>query len=145
MQYGKEPVQIQAARENICKRKEPLTFFHLTCVLGTEDDHFFLGKVDSNRCGRGHTSSVAIGRERPGVIDGVIRVEMDKLLSGWPDEHVAHKERMVGAGADHANIDPVLLIPSRKTVDDVDTIASVQVVDSTLSVDFPDLQYDQLA
>jgi hypothetical protein len=47
---------------------------------------------------------------------------------------------MVGAGADDAHADPVLLIPAGETVDDVDAVAGVEVVDSTLAVDLPDLQ-----
>lgn len=46
---------------------------------------------------------------------------------------------MVGSCANNANIDPVPLIPSGETVDDIDTIPCVQVVDSAFPVDFPDL------
>jgi hypothetical protein len=46
---------------------------------------------------------------------------------------------MVGAGADDANADAVLLVPSRVTVNDVDPIPRVEVVNSTLAVDLPDL------
>ena len=46
---------------------------------------------------------------------------------------------MVGTGADDTDIDTVALIPAGKTVNDVDTIPGVEVVDSTLTVDSPDL------
>lgn len=48
---------------------------------------------------------------------------------------------MVGTSADDPDIDPVLLVPACVTVDDVDSIASVQIVDRTLSIDPPDLRY----
>jgi hypothetical protein len=46
---------------------------------------------------------------------------------------------MVGTGADNTDIDAVALVPAGKAIDDVDTIASVEIVDSTLAVDSPDL------
>jgi hypothetical protein len=46
---------------------------------------------------------------------------------------------MVGAGADNSDLDTVLLVPAGKTVNDIDTASGVEVVDSTFSVDLPDL------
>lgn len=47
---------------------------------------------------------------------------------------------MVGASADDTNADTVLLVPAGITVDDVDAVTGVEVVDSTLTVDLPDLR-----
>lgn len=115
------------------------TLLHLTGVLGTEDDHLLLGEVDSDGGGRGHALSVTVGGERASVVDGVVGVEVLELLTGRADEHVAHEESMVGAGADNTDTDAVLLVPAGVTVDDVDAIPGVEVVDSTLTVDLPDL------
>jgi hypothetical protein len=52
---------------------------------------------------------------------------------------------MVGARADNADTDPVLFVPASIAVDDVDAVAGVEVVDGTLSVDFPDLGVTMLA
>ena len=46
---------------------------------------------------------------------------------------------MVGAGADHAHVDPVALVPAGVPIDDVDAVASVEVVDRAFAVDAPDL------
>lgn len=46
---------------------------------------------------------------------------------------------MVCAGTDNADLDPVALVPSCETIDDIDSAAGVEVVDGTLSVDTPDL------
>jgi len=46
---------------------------------------------------------------------------------------------MVGAGADNADLDLVTLVPSCESVDNVDAVAGVEVVDGTLAVDLPDL------
>lgn len=46
---------------------------------------------------------------------------------------------MVGARADNPHANPVALIPAGESIDDVDAIPGVEVVNSTLSVDSPDL------
>jgi hypothetical protein len=46
---------------------------------------------------------------------------------------------VVGARADDAHLDAVLLVPAGIAVDDVDAIPGVEVVDSTFAVDPPDL------
>lgn len=66
-------------------------------------------------------------------------MEVLELLTAGPDEHVAHEESMVGAGADNANVDAVALVPAGETIDNVDAVAGVEVVDSALAVDTPDL------
>jgi hypothetical protein len=112
---------------------------HLTGVLSSEDDHLLLGEVDGDGCGGGHTSSPTVGRESTSVVDHVVRVEVLQLLTAGPDEHVAHEESMVGTRADNTNVDAVALVPAGETIDNIDTVASVEVVDSTLAVDTPDL------
>lgn len=67
-------------------------------------------------------------------------MEALELLTGRADQHVAHEERMVGTGADNADLDAVLLVPTGITVNDVDAVAGVEVVDGTLAVDLPDLR-----
>src|SRR5690606_14044739 len=70
----------------------------------------------------------------------VIGGEVLELLARRPDEHVAHEQGVVGARTDHAHADPVLLIPSRIAVDDIDAIPRVEVVDGSLAVDSPHLE-----
>lgn len=115
------------------------TLLHLTGILGTQDDHLLGGEVDRDRGSRGHTLCEAVGRERTGIVDGVVGVEVLELLTSRADEHVPHEEGMIGTGADDANAYPVLLIPASVSIDDVDAVAGVEVVDSTLTVDLPDL------
>lgn len=115
------------------------TLLHLTGVLSAQDDHLLGGEVDGNRGGRGHTLSVAVGREGTGVVDGVIGVEVLELLTRRADEHVAHEESMVGTSADDTDADTVLLVPAGVSINNVDAVAGVEVVDSTFAVDLPDL------
>ena len=112
---------------------------HFTGVFGTQDDHLLFGEVDSDGGSRGHTLCEAVSRERSGVVDDIVGVEVLELLGGRADQHVTHEQGMVGTGADDTDIDTVALIPAGKTVNDVDTIPGVEVVDSTLTVDSPDL------
>lgn len=113
---------------------------HLTSVLCAEDDHFLLGKVDGDGSRRSHACRVAIRREGASVVDDIVGVEVLQLLLGGPDQHVAHEEGMVGAGADNAHADAVALVPAGKAIDDVDAVAGVEVVDGALAVDSPDLE-----
>lgn len=46
---------------------------------------------------------------------------------------------MVRASAHNANAYPVALIPTGKSIDNVDTVPGVEIIDSTLTVDTPDL------
>jgi hypothetical protein len=49
---------------------------------------------------------------------------------------------MVGTRADNTNVDAVTLIPASETIDNVNTVASVEVVNGTLAVDTPDLEVE---
>jgi hypothetical protein len=115
------------------------TLLHLSGVLGSENDHLLLGEVDSNGSGRGHSSGESVGGERSSVVDSVVGLEVDELLRLGADQHVAHEESVVGTGANNTDVDAVTLIPSGKSINDVDTVAGVEVVDGTLTVDTPDL------
>lgn len=64
---------------------------------------------------------------------------MLKIFTVRSDEHIPHEQSMVGTGADNSDFDLILLVPSCKSVDDVDTVSGIQVIDSSFSVDSPDL------
>ena len=52
------------------------TFLHLASIFRTEDDHFFVGKVDGDTGRTSHTSSISVGREGAGIVDYIIGVEV---------------------------------------------------------------------
>ena len=112
----------------------------LTSVLSTENDHLLSSEVERDGCGRGHALGVAVGGEGSGIVNGIVGVEVLKLLTSRADEHVPHEEGMVGASTDDTDADAVLLIPAGVTIDNVNTVAGVQVVDGTFAVDLPDLE-----
>ena len=116
------------------------TLLHLSGVLSTEDNHLLFGKVDGDGGGRCHTLSEAVGREGAGIVDHVVRVEVLEFFGRRSDKHVAHEESMVGARADDTDADTVAFIPSSKTINHVYAVSGVEVVDSTLTVDTPDLK-----
>jgi hypothetical protein len=131
---------LQALAWTTFKHVEDITyFFHFTSVLGTKDNHLLLSEVDRDRGGGGHAGGEAVGRESTSVVDCVVGVEVLELLAARPDEHVAHEESMVGASADNANVDAVALVPAGEAIDNVDAVTGVEVVDSALAVDTPDL------
>jgi len=72
-------------------------------------------------------------------------MEALELFSRRANQHVAHEEGVVGAGAHDAHADTVALIPAGESVNDIDAVPGVEVVDGTLTVDAPDLQWRSLA
>ena len=46
---------------------------------------------------------------------------------------------MIRSGTNNAHTDPVPLIPASITINDIDSIAGIQVVDGPFSVNSPDL------
>ena len=46
---------------------------------------------------------------------------------------------MIGSCANNSDIDSVSFVPSSETVDDIDTVPRIEIVDSPFSVDFPNL------
>lgn len=83
------------------------------------------GKVDGNTRGTGHSGGISISGKGPGIIDGVIRVEVLQLFSRRAYEHIAHEQRVVGSSSNDSNIDPVTLIPPSKAINDIDAVSSV--------------------
>ena len=112
---------------------------HLAGILRSEDDHFLLGEVDGDGGRRSHAGGISVGREGAGIVDDIVGVEAFQFFARRADEHVAHEEGMVGAGADHAHVDPVALVPASISIDDVDAVAGVEIIDRTFAVDAPDL------
>lgn len=76
------------------------------------------------------------------VVNNIIGFEMDQLLRLGPNEHVPHEQGMVGTSADNADSDSITFVPTSKAVNDVNSISSVQVVDSTFAVNPPNLKVD---
>ena len=113
------------------------TLLHLTSVFSAKDDHLLLSEIDSNTGGAGHARRISVCREGTGIVYYIVWVEVLKLRTLWADQHIAHEQGVVGAGADHPNVDPVSLVPSCISINDVDSVTSVQVIDGSLSVDFP--------
>jgi hypothetical protein len=126
-----------AFREQHFFVSEKLTL--LTSILSTKDDHLLGSEVDGDRGGRSHTLGEAVGREGTGIVDCVVGVEVLELLTRRADEHVPHEQGMVGAGADDTDANTVLFVPAGVTIDDVDAVAGVEVINGTLAVDLPDL------
>jgi len=60
-----------------------------------------------------------------------------QLISRRPDQHVAHKESVIGASAHHAYTYPVAFVPAGVAIDDVDTVPGVEVINGTFTIDTP--------
>jgi hypothetical protein len=113
---------------------------HLASIFCSEDDHLVRRKVDGDTGTRGHAEGVSVGGEGAGVVDGKVWGAVGlHLLVGGADEHVAHKETVVGARTDDTDLDSVAGVPAGVTVENVDPGAGVEIIDGTFTVDLPDL------
>jgi hypothetical protein len=66
-------------------------------------------------------------------------MEMLQLFSPRSDQHVAHEESMVSTSAHHADAYPVALVPASISVNNINAVPGVEVIDRTFAVDAPDL------
>src|ERR1700733_858446 len=98
---------------------------HLARIFCPKNDHLFIGKVDGYTRRTCHSGGISISGKGPGIIDGVIRVEVLQLFSCRAYEHIAHEQRVVGSSSNDSNIDPVTLIPSSIAINDIDAVSSV--------------------
>lgn len=112
---------------------------HLASIFGTQNDHFLLLEVDGHGGVGCHGSGISVGRESTGVVDDIVGVEVLQLFPRGTDEHVVHEQGMVGTRADDTHVDAVALVPASKTINDIDAVSGVEVVDSTFAVNTPDL------
>ena len=88
------------------------TLFHLSSVLGTEDNHLHALEVDLDGGGRGHTGSETVGRELAGIVNNKVGLaKLLELVLGGTDEHVVHEEGVVGSCANDSDLDAVLGVP----------------------------------
>ena len=114
------------------------TLLHLTGVLSTENGHLHILEVDGNGGRRGHTVSESVGGESTGVVDGEIGLaKVGELLLSGSDKHVSHEESVVSTGTDNTDLDSVLGVPAGVSINNVDSLSGIQVVNSTLSVNLP--------
>src|SRR2546421_5898894 len=98
---------------------------HLARILCAKNDHLFVSKVDGDTRRTCHSGGISISRKGPGIVDGVIRMEVLQLFSRGADEHITHEQGVVGSSGNDSNIDPVTLIPSSKAINDIDAVSSV--------------------
>jgi hypothetical protein len=78
----------------------------------------------------------AVARKDTGVVDDVIRsTKIFELIRSWANEHVMHKQGVVGAGRDNSDLDLMIGVPSRIPVEHEHLLHRVQVVDGTFSVE----------
>ena len=52
-------------------------------------------------------------------------MEVLKVFSLRPNEHVTHEESMVGTSADNPDLDSIFFVPSCKTIDDINAVSCV--------------------
>ena len=129
--HGQDPFQ---GHQVIHHREDPL--LHFTGVLGAKDYNFLSLQVYIHRGFGSHLGSVGIRWESPGIHDHVIRSpKIRELFGRWHDQHILHKEGVIGTGADDADFDPVFGVPAGKGIHHKEAFAYIQVIDGAFPVD----------
>lgn len=111
------------------------TLLHFTGIFSTENDEFatFERKVDARAGGK--RRGRRIGFELTSVEDDEVGgAEIGEFLSGRTNQHIVHEQRVIGASANNTNLKTVFRIPSGVSVDDIEMIASVQIIDGARTV-----------
>jgi len=89
-----------------------------------------------NGGGRGHVGGVAVGGEGTCIVNGEVWVaKYSKVFFCWSDQHVVHEKSVVGAGAYNTYLSGAYWVPASVAVKDVETFQSVEVDDSSFSVE----------
>jgi len=110
------------------------TLLHFSGVLGAENRHSSLGKVDGNTGLGGNSFNGRGSGEFTGVDDMEINFSAEitgELFGSGDDEHVSHKESVICTRADDSDGDSVTRIPTGITINDVETGSSIQIGDSS--------------
>mmetsp|Transcript_61827 Transcript_61827/g.191540 ORF Transcript_61827/g.191540 Transcript_61827/m.191540 type:complete len:307 (-) Transcript_61827:92-1012(-) len=112
---------------------------HLAGILRAQDDHLPPLEGHCNGGRRAHAFGLPIAWEDPRIEDNerLIRarpLEEWQLRFGRRHKHVLHEQRVVGTGGNHPDRHTVVLVPTTKTVHDVELLLQVQVVHRTLAV-----------
>ena len=78
----------------------------------------------------------ALAGNAPALYDDKIgRAEAREFLVRRADEHRVHEKRVIRPRADDADLDAILRVPARETVEAVEPLACVEVVERALAVD----------
>jgi hypothetical protein len=106
------------------------TFFHLSGILSTQDNHLSLLEVETHCCIVDHIGETFVGIELSGIEDIVISSFAEiflEFLNSGSDQHVGHEQGVIRAGAHDSDLDSLLGAPSRISINNINNSASIQV------------------
>lgn len=106
------------------------TLLHLTCVLTAEDYHLSLLEVQTDSNVSHNVGNVLVSHELSSVEDVVVGSvgEVSLELSGsGSDEHVGHKESVVGTSAHDSDSDSVFGAPSSIAINNINFSSGVEI------------------
>lgn len=108
---------------------------HFAGVFSAENDEFLTFEREVDARARGEGRRRRIGFELTGVENDEVRfAEFSEFLSGRTDQHVVHEQRVISASADDTNLKAVFRIPTSVSVNDVEVVASIEVIDRARAV-----------
>mmetsp|Transcript_29917 Transcript_29917/g.64489 ORF Transcript_29917/g.64489 Transcript_29917/m.64489 type:complete len:256 (+) Transcript_29917:1039-1806(+) len=112
------------------------TFLHFPSVLRSENHHLPGSKVQRHRGAGAHAFSGPVARESACVVNRIVwGAKVGKFFCSRANQHVVHEEGVIGTAGNNSNLVAKLRVPPGKTIKDIQSGASVQVVDCSLSID----------
>lgn len=106
------------------------SLFHLTCVLAAQNHHLSLLEVETHCDITQNVRDVFVGHELTCVENVVICTIREIFLEfswGWFNEHIGHKECMVGTSAHNPNLNPIFGAPSCIPINNINFSPCVEV------------------
>jgi hypothetical protein len=114
---------------------------HFASVFRTEDHNLARFEIKVDAGFGGHSWGVSIRWESPAVeYDEIGLSKVYKLLFRRANEHRVHKQRVIRTRADNPHLYLCCRIPSGKSVETVNAVARVQVINRPLTVDREDIR-----
>ena len=100
------------------------SFFHFTCILGSQYNHQIIFQIYLNCCFRANI----LNRQRCFVFTSIKYMEIDlfiirkislQFFRGRSNEHILHEKSMVGSTANNSNFKLIFRIPTSISVNNI--------------------------
>ena len=121
--------------QNIVQNRKN-ALFHLTRIFRPQNNHLSHFKTHIHARRRGHLCRISVRGKSARIKNDIIRLaKIFELCARGAHKHIVHKQSMVSPGANNAHLNAIFGIPTRITVNHIDAVANIEIIDSPLSID----------